>query len=816
MPGDPTVREADERALFAPRVADARLPVVETPRRAPPAESTDGQPKMRPTLNLVRRAANLLPAALTLEYERGTAFLLIPVAMAAGVFAYLALPVEPPLWALAWLGLLLCAGATGVRNHVALSCALTLAGALAAGAGFARLETMLAATKLVGSEITTRLTGRVVRTDFLANGRVRLTLDVLATERPRLRFAPDRVRLSAPSVPAGLVSGMTVTGVARLFPPSGPLRPGSYDFAYESYFDGLGGNGFFFRAPEPVTVEDIAPLADRFRYQVDNMRNSMARHIEAAVGGKAEGEIVAALIVGTRAGIPEDVNESLRRTGLAHILSISGLHMALVAASIMGATRLAFALFPGFASRHAVKKAAAVIALAAITGYLFISGAEVAAQRSYIMLAVMLIAVLFDRAALTMRNLAIAAIITLVVSPHEVVGPSFQMSFAATAALIGGFQVWYEYRRRRPRAPRLHGRSLALDVGTGALRVIGAVIITSLLAGFATTIFGVWHFQRVSPLSLIANLAVSPFITLAMWTGVLAAAATPFGLDGPLFALMGKLIGGMLAISGWLSARSPVDAVGAIPAWSVILFTLALIIAALSTTWLRWAALVPLALGLSLIAGRSSPDLFVSEDGKLVGLTGEGALAVNRARPNAFTLKDWQRASAAATILKPGQKPGQKLDKKPDPKPTPKAGKDGDAGFICADGVCRASKNGVSLAHATLASQAMSLCYSVRLIISADATTPPCPPGGALVLSTRELALRGSATVNLTTASPPEITHSIRQPYRPWHVYRQFSRAARGMEPFVPRPRENRTPQSVQSGPQSLESRQIQAQPGLP
>lgn len=771
MPGGPLLREADERGLFAPRVDVApALPAQPDRFEVEPVAPPSGFPtRARPATRTVRTALRSIGPTLALEFERGTIFLLVPVAMAAGVFAYLALPVEPSLWALAALAALLAAVTIATRNHVVASSVLGLCAALAAGAALARLETIRADTRMVGSEISTRLTGRVVETDFLANGRVRLTLDVVATERPRLRFAPERIRLSAPSVPAGLVSGMTVTGAARLFPPSGPLRPGSYDFAYESFFDGVGGNGFFFRAPELAKDAPAVPFADRIRSSIDNLRNAMARHIEARVDGKAEGEIVAALIVGTRAGIPEDVNESLRRTGLAHILSISGLHMALVAVSVMGAMRLGFAAFPGFASRRAVKKAAALVALLAIAAYLLISGVEVAALRSFIMLAVMLLAVMVDRAALTMRNLAIAAIVTLAISPHEVVGPSFQMSFAATAALIGGFRIWSEYRRENPRAPRIAGQGVALDLAAGGLRLIAIVCATSLLAGLATTIFGVWHFQRVSPFSLIANLLVSPIITLAMWTGVLAAAASPFGLDGPLFALMGKLVGLMLEISAWLSARSPVDAVGAIPAWSVILFTLALVIAALASTWLRWVAVAPLALGLALIAGRSVPDLLISEDGRLVGLVGEGTLAVNRARPNGFTLSDWQRSTAAGEILKPG--------------------KAGSAGFACKDDVCLASKQGAGIAHTALASQAMALCNSAKLIVTADATAPPCPPGGALVISARDLARHGGATVTLSATGPPIVAHSIREPYRPWHMHRQFSRAARGLQPFVPRQR---------------------------
>lgn len=148
----------------------------------------------------------------------------------------------------------------------------------------------------------------------------------------------------------------------------------------------------------------------------------MAAHIEGRIGGP-EGAIAAALITGIRAGIPEEINEALRITGLYHIISISGLHMALVAGTLMVSLRAGFALFPSFSMRRPVKKYAAAIALFATAFYLAMSGGDVAAQRSFIMLAVMLLAVLFDRAALTMRNLAISAFIILVVAPHEVVGP---------------------------------------------------------------------------------------------------------------------------------------------------------------------------------------------------------------------------------------------------------------------------------------------------------------------------------------------------------------------------------------------------------
>lgn len=306
-----------------------------------------------------------------------------------------------------------------------------------------------------------------------------------------------------------------------------------------------------------------------------------------------------------------------------------------------------------------------------------------------------------------------------------------------------------------------------------ALSVIAMVALTSILAGLATTIYGVWHFQRVSPLSLIANVLVSPIITVAMWTGVLASAAAPFGLDGPLFALMGKLVGLMLSISAWLSARTPVDAVGAIPAASVVLFTLALVIGALATSWIRWAALVPLALGLGLLAGRPFPDILISEDARLVALVDGDKLAVNRARPNRFTITDWQRATAAHELVKPASGNASTADP---------------GVFACGQGACVARTSDGLIAQVDKATQLADYCGRAALVVVSEPTLAKCADPQTTVISARDLARRGVATVTFDDGALT-LAFAIQEPYRPWHDHRAFSRAARGLAPFVPRPR---------------------------
>lgn len=749
--------------------------------------------------------------ALILEWERGTFFVLTPIFIAAGVIAYYSLEAEPSLVALGAAGALLSLASFLSRmrpalHHMLLALLLVIAGML-----FAAVETRRAGTKVLGGEISTSIKGRIVAIEHQANGRVRLTMDVLDTARPKLRYAPDRVRVSARKVPDDLVAGAAVSGIVRLFPPSGPLRPGSYDFSFESYFDGIGANGFFLS--DPVTMSSaVAPSSSaRFAAEIENARMALAQHIRARIGG-AEGEIAAALIAGTRAGIPEEVNEALRRTGLAHVLSISGLHMALVAGTIMTALRLGFALFPGFASRRPVKKYSASVALIATAVYLFISGSAVAAERSFLMLAVMLLAILFDRAALTMRNLAIAAIVILVISPHEVVGPSFQMSFAATAALIGAY-AWWSQRRRLDQQPAQRGDdAIAIRLLRSGIRYTIGIAAVSLIAGLATTIYGAYHFQRVSPLSLVANLAAMPIVSvLVMPFAVLAMAFMPFGLDGFFLDVMGWGLQAMIVVAEWFSRHSPIDAVGTVPLISVVAMTVALLIATLATTWLRALALPFAVVALIGLMVRVTPEVFISEDGRLMAvMLSDGRLAVNRPRPNGFTVDDWSRATVTDALAKPREnkprrrvgEPGDQAHENPDaadPPPQPVIPLDTLAekdGFYCDAGLCvMRHSSGKFVIHAANAALLAPLCGNVALAVIDDATARnPCLGEAGNVVSKRQLARRGAAVVTrLSGGDPPLLTFSLSEPYRPWHHHRQFSREARGIAPFLPKRQEPKT-----------------------
>lgn len=793
----PSQEDVQERLLLADPADDGLIETGGVP--ATTADPRPSQKSKRPLvawrLTAVSRLTRRFGQSAVLEAERGAIFLLAPVMICVGCLVYFAVPFEPG-WPVALApGLIALSVAWAARHREAAGAAALCVTLLCAGLLAAKVETWRASTRVIGGEITTKVTGRVELVEERENGRIRLTLSVLDTARPKLRYQPDRVRLTARKTPSAVRPGSTVTGVARLTQPLGPLRPGAYDFSFENYFDGIGATGFFLR--DPVLVEIAGAngpgLIEIAAYKIEDLRNELAQRVRRHIGGD-EGEIAAALIAGVRAGIPEKTNEVLRITGLAHVLSISGLHMALVAGVVIGAMRFVFALFPAFSSRYPVRKYAAAAALIAVAVYLLISGAAIAAQRSFLMIAVMLVALLFDRAALTMRNLAIAALVILAIAPHEAAGPSFQMSFAATAALIAAYGWWQHRDDRSTPQQRVRSNLVSHLTGRAALYAVG-LIATALIAGSATGIFGAWHFQRVSPLGIPANLLTMPIVSvMVMPFAVLGVLLIPFQLDGPAFWVMGKGLEWMIAIAAWLAARTPLDAIGAIPVSAVILLSLALIPLTLATTTAWRATAVPLVmLGIASLLMRDLPTVFVSEDARLVAVRqDDGRVAVNRSRPNSFVMKDWRRAMMGGAVTKPAE---ESVD---------------DAlfaargAFACRDGLCVIIQPGLSLAHARDMVRAEPACSRVEVIVIEDATAAnPCPHSTTKVVTAKTFALRGSAEIKRggeIVFALPETARS--ETARPWHDHRRFSRAARGMPPYVPKSKRPVQPAPASSGQQ--------------
>ncbi|GGG24301.1 ComEC/Rec2 family competence protein [Chelatococcus composti] len=563
------------------------------------------------------------------------------VSFGVGVLLYFAADREPMIWAPV-AGLAIAAGlAALVRGYAAfvtaVAAAFLFAGFLAGAVRTARVEAPVLAQAMIAP-----LTGFVESVEERPQGpRMVLRVETLGALGSAER--PARVRVSARE-PLRLRAGEFVKATARLMPPPGAAWPGGYDFTRDAFFRGIGAVGSLVGPVEVAAPPREPDWRLALAARLDEARNALTARIAAAAGGQA-GAVLAALVTGKRGLITEETNEALRAAGLYHIVSISGLHMALAAGTVFWSGRAILALFPAAALTWPIKKIAAAAAMAGASGYCLFSGADVATQRALVMTLIMLGAILADRPALSMRNLAFAAILCLALEPEAVLGPSFQMSFSAVACLVA-LAEW-QAGRHGGREPPSGPVSRALRQ---ARRWTVALVVTTLVASLATGAYGAYHFQTAMPLSVFGNAVALPFVSfVVMPAAVLGMLLNPFGLDAPMWWLAGQGAAVVLAVSRAMQEWSlSVVAVPAFPAGALILFSLALLVLTICVSPLRWLAAVPAATALAVAAGAARPDIYIDRNGTSVAVRGpEGRLAFLGRAP-AFVVEQWLRADGDA------------------------------------------------------------------------------------------------------------------------------------------------------------------------
>src|SRR5262249_9620399 len=380
----------------------------------------------------------------------------------------------------------------------------------------------------------------------------------------------------------------------------------------------------------------------RYAAVIDGLRETIDKRIRAVLPGDT-GAIASALITGKRDAISAPVNEAMYVSGLAHVLSISGYHMAVVAGIMFFVVRALFALMPAFASRHPIKKWAAVAALIAAAFYLLLSGVEVATQRSFIMISIVLIGVMVDRPTLTFRTITVAALGVLLLAPAAMVHPSFQMSFAATLALIAGYQHGLPWMSRGGDTP------LAARIALAGGREIVGLLVCSLLAGTATIPYIAYHFHRISPYGVVANLLAMPVVSAwVMPWGIVGLLAMPLGLDGQCWRLMGlgieRVSGIALSGTGVPGARGRLAACGTGP---LILCSFGLVVLCLLRTPLRLIGAVLIGAAVVLMLRAPQPDVLIAADGGAVAVRGvDGRLAMVKSGSDVFAWREWLAADA--------------------------------------------------------------------------------------------------------------------------------------------------------------------------
>ncbi len=582
------------------------------------------------------------------EIAFGHLILFVPVSIGAGSIIWFCLP-EEPADAAQW-GLALVTGLFAMlARNTALACRLSFMVLFLVSAGMvlAMIETRRVDTIVLDSPVTTRIIGEVINREIDHKGRWRYRIKVVSTQKPTLRRPPTVVSLLAISKHTPFEVGAVLTGNARLSPPSGPALVGLNDFAFDAFYSGTGAVGYFFGAPKPATANPelagTGGLGRALNKWIESLRESIGMRIRAVLPGDT-GAFATAIFTDQRRAISPGTTEALRQAGLAHIIAISGLNMALAAGIFFVGLRSCLSLFMGLAHRIAIKKIAALGALCAISAYYLISGFAISAERAFVMMSIMLVSVLFERRSISLRNVALSAMAILILSPSAIMGPSFQMSFAATAALVTGYSL---YQRKSGESDAIKS-ALYNAYFNSIMKFATGIFMTSLIGGLSTTIFAVEHFNRIAGYGLPANLAAAPVISfIVMPAALIAMLLMPFGLDHPALMVMGFGLDTVIAIAKWTSAWGGDVVTRRMPAWFLPLSAGGFILLTMLRSRLRYSGLIVMLAALAatyLPWGAGRPDILISEDGKLVALVDRGKAAVNKAKPPGFIFDQWKRA----------------------------------------------------------------------------------------------------------------------------------------------------------------------------
>lgn len=690
------------------------------------------------------------------EVLRQETFRWAPVAMVLGIWLYFALPVEPSL--------IVCAVfAIAAVFLFRTGNAARLAAILLIGFVFAKARADWVATPpLEQSLVWTKIEGVVEDVERRGVTRARLKLRVVSIAGLAPEKLPRRLLLTIQGREGLPPIGAQIVARAMLTPLPVPVMPGGFDYGRTLWFEGIGGTG---RVAGPVTItpRDLSWNESAF-VQLQSLRGEIGERIKAVVPRQLAG-FAEAVITGERGAIPKEVNDSLQISGLAHILSISGLHMTLVAGGVFWLVRAALALFPGLTLRRPIKKWAAAAALLAGLFYMLLAGAGVATQRSYIMLAVMFLAVLLDRPAVTMRNLSLAALIVLAIEPEAAVTASFQMSFLAVAGLVALTEAIGMWRQARAERRERGWVGKAMEMAAWAIFVSAA---TGLVAGSLSSIPAVYHFGRLAPLSLLANLLALPVVSvIVMPMAVLAVLAMPLGLEAlPLWA-MGEGLRLVMAISDWVASLPGAKFNVAAPN---LLATLLLTAGALWLCFwrgvLRLIGLALLTIGVLLSPISSHPDILVEESAANVAMRdASGRLVLANPRKGRFAAEKWLIADGDAATPAEAAKRG---------------------GWSCEGFACRAEVNGKRLVFLRAGAAPQAYCAATDILIAAMPLRSACR-SVELRIDRFSVWRNGAHAIWISSNGVTVETSRQLQGTRPWTIKRK-ARLILGVRPAAKAP----------------------------
>jgi competence protein ComEC len=680
------------------------------------------------------------------EIERERLAVWSPLLLVVGIIGYFSLPQEPSI-IVALAGILSVALVFWRRpgNHLLVAIAQIIF-----GFSIAILRAEWAGTPLLRATAhDVQLTGYVHEIERRSKRRDTMVLQVIAAPELPPGEVPRRIRLQL-SIAADEVPrvGDIVQLKASLSPLPRPVFPGGFDFGRQLYFQGIGATG---RSLAPPV---ILPADTSWRYTLrrtfHDLREAIGRRIRASITGPL-GAIAEALITGERASIPRSMNESLQTSGLFHVLSISGLHMSMVAGGAFWFTRALLAVSPMLALNYPIKKWAAAVAILVGLLYLLLADSGPATDRAFIMIAVIFFAVIVDRPAISLHNLAVAAVIILMISPEQAVNASFQMSFMAVMGIAALYPALARFSERL-RGSAGQGRSVRW------LRWLlfwgGASVATSLVAGALSGIPAAHHFGRLAPYGVIANALALPIVGVVVMPSAMASVLLmPLGLEAPPLYVMEKGLEVVLQVSDWVASwplaagRWPL-----LPASATGLFAASAAFLCLSASPLRLLAL-PLALAACLAVLRSQSLLMIDDRAANIAIVTEKGWSPAIATGASFSVGKWlEQSGDSETVRNAAKRPG----------------------WSCSAFLCLSEVKGLTVGYLRRAAEGRTACPAVDILVAEFPLRRRCK-GKHVSIDRFSVWREGSHALFLDNGKIVIRTAKTQQGLRPW-VYESRAR----------------------------------------
>lgn len=564
--------------------------------------------------------------------------------IAFGIGLYFNLPIEGNSKLCAVTIVLLLSATILTRSYQTLNNLFLVSLMIFLGYSLALYRTHSSATPLLSKSFKAyHVVMMVEENQPLQKNRIRYTGKVISLSKLDQTKFPKRIRIRTTDQGPRFQYGDMICMKAILARPKGPIRAGGYDFGLALWFKQIGGTGF------NISPLKLCPYQNNHVHYLSSLEQIIA-NIRAFISSKIdhglnepERAMARALILGDRGRVKKEDLEAMRKAGLGHLLAISGLHMAVFGGTLFFLLRALMALFPNFAQNHPIKKYAAFGALIGSFAYFLISGQSIPTQRAFLMISVLFTAIMIERTALTLRNVAVAALIILILRPESLMSAGFQMSFAAVTALI----VSYNFLRECEPFQNLNNNNKGTWLKP--FYYLLGIWFTSIIATIATAPFAIYHFHNISYMGPIGNmLAIPIFSLLLMPSALISLILMPLGLEAVAFIPLKYSISILLSSAHWTSSFHPaVITTGAINASSVFILMAGLIFIFFANKPLSYLGAALLIIAPISAAQFKKPDLYIGSSAEIIALRGDDQkLYAPTGRKGSFVLNNWLKADA--------------------------------------------------------------------------------------------------------------------------------------------------------------------------